>query len=267
VGPAAREPRLRQIKRKEQKKMIRNLKALGLALVAVFAMSALAASAAQATPIFTGYETPSGTHVHTIGTGTTAAGSIEKFVAGAGTVECHITYETTSLTGEDTELTVKPTKFTTPGTTEDGHCNTLALGANFKTDIDFEGCDYIFHSGVKLAANEYTGTVDIKCPEGKSIDIKITNSTAGTKCTLRVPAQNGLKHVIYKNQKVEKPTDVNVEATVAEIKYQVVEGGVLGCGKANGTYEGANGSTYSGSVTLKGEDTVKNPLDIEVSGE
>jgi hypothetical protein len=246
--------------------MTRNLKALGLALVAVFAMSALTASAAQATPKFTGNETPSGKPAHTIGTGTTNTGSIEKIVAGAGTLECHVTYETTSLTGEDTELTVKPTKFTTPGTTENGHCNTVSLGSNFKTDVDFEGCDYVFHSGVKLAENEYTGTVDIKCPEGKSVDIKVTNASATTKCTLRVPAQNGLKHVIYRNEKENKPIDVIVQATVVEMKYIQVEGGLLGCGRANGTYEGASGATYSGEVTLQGEDTVKNPLDVEVSG-
>ena len=44
--------------------MIRNLKALGLAVVAVFAMSAMAASAAQAAPEFTGIETIGAEHNH-----------------------------------------------------------------------------------------------------------------------------------------------------------------------------------------------------------
>jgi hypothetical protein len=246
--------------------MTLDLKALGLALVAVCAVSGLSVSAAQAAPKFTGYATPPGTHVHTIITGTTETGSVEKFTAGAGTTECHVSYESTSLTGEDTELTVKPTKVTTPGTTEDGHCNTLAFGANFKTDISYEGCDYVLHSGTKLAEDEYTGTSDIKCPEGKAIDIKVTNSSGTTKCTLKVPAQNGLAHVIFKITRKFRVM-VMVKVTFGGVKYQVIEGGLLGCGKPNGTYEGANGATQEGDYGLEGEDTEKNPLDFEISGE
>ncbi len=249
--------------------MTRNLKALGLALAAVFAMSALSAASAQAEPTFTGYETTAGEpHVHTTIEGTTDPGAIEKFKAGAGTVECHNKYSATSLDGDDPTLTVTVTEVATPDTKIVGHCNTNVPGiGNFKTDIEFTTCDYLFHTETKLEENTYTGKVDVKCTTpGDSIHVRITNAAGGTKCLITIPEQTGLEHVVYHNKKEEKPTKVTVTATVEKIKYVQTEGGILGCGQANGTYEGTKGATYTGEATVKAFNKAGTQIDAEVSG-
>ncbi len=249
--------------------MTRNLKALGLALAAVFAISALSAASAQAVPKFTGYETTAGNpHVHTIIEGTTSEVEpkpIEKFKAGAGTVECHNKYSGTDLTGDSSTLTITVTEVKTPNT-EGTHCNTNVPGiGNFKTDIEFTSCDYLFHVETKLKEDEYTGKVDVKCTTpGDSIHIRITNAAGGTKCLITVPEQTGLSHIVYHNRTDVKPTDITVTATVEKIKNIQTEGGILGCGRANGTYEDA---TYNGHATIKGFNTEGKQIDVEVSGE
>jgi hypothetical protein len=253
--------------------MTRNLKALGLALVAVFAFAAITSSAAQATPQFTGYETPSETHVHTIIKGTTE--NVEPFsetlTTNVGKVHCHVTYEATSLTGIDTELTVKPISFKTPGTSGEG-CLATAGGAEFKADVSANSCDYVVHSGKKLKADEYTGTIDVKCnTAGDFIDIKITKSgTEETKCTTKFPAQEGLTHAIFRNER--KPvgeTHTTAEVTISKANGKgltyITEGGLLNCGQANGEHK--EEGVYEGKITLQGQDTAANPLDLEVSGE
>ncbi len=244
--------------------MTRNLKALGLALAAVFAMSALSAASAQAEPTFTGYETPSGTHVHTTIKGTTDPGAIEIFDAGSK-IECHNTYSATDLTGDTKTLTVTVTDWKTPNTEEGKHCKANAGGlGNFKADIEFTSCDYLFHVDKFLEKDTYTGSVDIKCTTpGDSIHIRVTNSTGGTKCLITVPEQTGLNHIVFHNKTEIKPTKVTVTATVEKIKYTQTEGGILGCGKANGNYE----STYTGEATVEGFNTAGEQIDVEVSGE
>jgi hypothetical protein len=254
--------------------MTRNLKALGLALVAVFAFAAITSSAAQAVPLFTGYETPSGTRVHTILEGTTESGGsfAETFITGSGKIQCHVTYEGTSLTGIDTELTVQPIAFKRPESTVGPNCISVSAGVTLTAAVSFNSCDYVFHSGVKLASDEYTGTVDVKCTfAGDAIDIKITkNGTVETKCTIKVPAQSGLSHVIYRNER--KPageTHVTAEATVNKANGKGItytsEGGLLNCGLANG--EHVEGAEYEGRVTVNGANTSRTPIDVEVSGE
>jgi hypothetical protein len=253
--------------------MTRYLKALGLSVIAVCAMSAVAASGAQAEPLFTGYETPSETHVHTIIEGTTEANTTEKpetsvqaFHAGPTTVKCwHGHFSGTSLTGVEKTLTIAA-EYTGNKTETTGTCEVEGL----KTHVDMNGCHYKFNQPTKLAANEYTGTVDIVCEtEAKKgpITIKITKSgTEETKCTLKVPAQAGLKHIITRNKKEAKPTDVTVEATVSEIEYES-EGTQINCGVKPGVHKGAEGATYSGSITVQGFTTLGAQIDVEVSGE
>jgi hypothetical protein len=256
--------------------MIRNLKALGLALVAVFAFAAITSSAAQATVQFTGYETPGVTHVHTILKGTTE--NIEPFsetyTTAIGKIHCHVTYEATSLTGIDTELTVKVTKLTKPEETSVEDCITTIGTTKFTTHVRYNGCDYQFTNPKKLKADEYTGTIDVKCPEGKEIEVEITKlNEAVKKCLLKVPggAKNeNLGHIIYRNER--KPvgeTHVTVESTISKANGKGItyttEGGILNCGQVDG--EHVEGGEYVGKVTLAGFDTAGKPLDIEVSGE
>jgi hypothetical protein len=248
-----------------------NLKALGLVLTAMLTMSSLGASAAQAVPKFTGEETPGG-HVHTIIRGTTKIGSIERFFFGSLTYDCHVTYESTLFTGEEEALNVQLTKFTTPDTLIDGHCQATSGGSNFKGDIDLNGCHNVLHITKKISETmEYTGTVDIVCnTESKKgpITLKVTKSGGTeTKCTIKVPAQNGLSHVIYKVN-TEKPTDVTVVAAVSKANGKGItftsEGGLLNCGIADG--EHVEGAEYTGEVTVTGTNAAGEPIDVDIGG-
>jgi hypothetical protein len=256
--------------------MTRYLKALGLSVIAVCAMSAVAASGAQAVtaPHFTSATTPGEVHEHTILSGTSeteANGGVQKFKAGA-TVECyHAHFAGTSLTGTDESLTIEA-EYTGNKTETLGTCETSGL----VTHVNMEGCDFRLHAGVELAAAEFTGTVDVVCPEGKEIDIKITKAGGvETKCTLKIPGEGtakggtqntGLKHVIYKNINTggePKRTDVTVEANVKEIEY-TSEGTKVNCGVEPGVHNGAGGATYTGNSIISGENTEGKPLDVTV---
>jgi hypothetical protein len=254
---------------RKERKMARKLQALGLAFGVVLAMGALTASSAWAVPEFTGYHTqPPEEHTHTIVVGTTELETIEKFSAATGHVECHVSYEGTLLTGTGKTLTISPTDFRYPNETVEPSCRThsTALNQDFTTHVSFNSCDYTFHVETKIKIDEYTGSLDVQCTTpGDEIDIKITkNGSLETKCTIKVPAQNGLKHIIFRNErKPAKETHVTAEPTVEKIEY-TTEGGLLNCGIANGK---RNDGVYTGKVTLGGENTVGEKLDLEVSGE
>jgi hypothetical protein len=253
--------------------MTRYLKALGLSVIAVCAMSAVAASGAQAAPEITGCETSGEicTHVHTIVTGTSEEPTaehpetgVQKFKAGQ-TVECwHAHFEGTLETGTATSLTLSA-KYTGSKTETLGTCETSGL----VTHVDMNGCHYRLNAPTNIEPGVYTGTVDIICnTEGKAgpITIKITKSGGEeTKCTLKVPAQAGLQHVITRNKSATKPTDITLEATVKEIEYES-EGTQINCGVKPGVHKGAEGATYTGNVTVKGFNTAEQQIDLTVNG-
>jgi len=218
--------------------MIRNLRVLGLAFVAVLAMSALAATAAQAAPQFTcsAYEC-SATGSNTIGS--------ETFTTEAGGVQCdsHFTVEEvgttvgTGIQNAETKVTVTPTY---TGCTAFGF-----LGAT----VNVEGCDYVFTATEKIAEGVYTHHVDVVCPTGQSIKI-----TAGT-CKAEVKAQTGLTRV--KTTNLANGT-VTVQPEVGGISLNVTQDG-FGC-PFSGT--GAKTGSYHGHVVVARE----GGGDISVSG-
>jgi hypothetical protein len=144
--------------------MIRNLKSLGLALVAVLAMSAVVASAAQAVPSFTASAYPA------TATGSNAKGG-EAFTLDGSTVQCDSHFQGT-LSAAGSTLTVTPK-----------YSNCEAFGF-LEATVNTEGCTYVFHATEQVAAGVYNHHVDVVCPAGKSIKI-----TAGT-CKAEVTAQN-----------------------------------------------------------------------------
>jgi hypothetical protein len=246
--------------------MFGKARALGLALAAIFTVGALAASAAQAVPTFTGYETEGETHnlVHTIGQGTTEPEGIVAFTAGPiGVIECHGESAGTSLTGEDTELTGAPT-FSDPETNGLPDCKTNIGGTKYTTHINMNGCEFHQHASKKIAENEYEGTIDVKCPMGKSIEIKTTKlGSEETKCAIKVGAQNGLGPGFARNKKESKPTEITIESKISNIEY-TSEGGLFNCGTSNGKH---SGGTLTGTAIAQGFNTEGKQIDIEISGE
>jgi len=203
--------------------MIRSLKSLGLALVAVLAMSAVVASAAQATPQYTGSAYPVN------GTGTNAVGN-ETFTTPGGTVQCD-SHFSGSLAEPSSTLTVTP-KYT--------NCKAFSF---LNATVDMMGCDYLFHAGASLGEGKYSHTVDVVCEEGEG-PITIT---AGT-CKADVSSQSGLGTVTTTNL---GDGTVTVQPNVSEITLNVTEDG-FGCPfPGKGHYKG----TYHGDVVLKNSET------------
>jgi hypothetical protein len=245
--------------------MISKIQALGVALTAALAIGAMLASAAQAEPEITGFETEGTKHKHvqTTYTGTSDPETFDTFSTGAGTVECHGHYEGPSITGQERELTLYAT-YSYPGNTFKLDCR-MRFGEDvtFTTDVSMNSCHYGLFPSTKIKTDEYTGTVDVICATpGDAIDIKITKS-AEKNCTIKIPAQKGLKHVIFHNNTDETPTDVTITMTVEGAKY-TTEGGLLVCGIANGEH---NDGRFESTMTLEALNKNGAQIDTEVSGE
>ena len=179
--------------------MIRNLKALGFALAALFALSAVAASTA---PAQQGTITSTGPFIVT-GTETGAAGSNAWTLFGLKTECPGSTYSgglnnTTphqGLPSGSTTVTI------TPHYNDEPH-GCIVTPGNFRATTDMNGCDYLAHVGVTTGgvAGTYGGTIDIVCPVGqeitKTLATNTTDLTAGKlMCIQHIPPQVGLTGV------------------------------------------------------------------------
>jgi hypothetical protein len=193
--------------------MIRNLKSLGLALVAVLAMSAVVASAAHAVPQYTA------SSYSATATGANNKGG-ETFTTSGGTVTCDSHFQGT-LSAASSTLTVTP-----------NYSNCEAFGF-LSADVHENGCTYVFHATSKLSTDHYSSSVDIVCPAGKTMVI------TASACEVSVGAQNGLSSVTTQNL---AGGQVTVVPNVGNITMNVTKDG-FGCpfsstGHTKGTYHG-----------------------------
>lgn len=201
--------------------MTRNLKVLGLAVVAALALVALAASSASATnPRF-----------HTEQAHTALNGSQEgtnTFKVNAGTVHCATaTFTGTSSVVTPTELTIAPNY--------QGCKITTVTFETLEAVVDMNGCHYLFTP---------SGQVHLTCP---TAPIRVTAPL----CTVTVHPQT-VEKVDYTNVDVEKTRSTTVTSTATGLAYtqsSLCPGGGAGS-FTNGTYAGSVGTTC--------EDTVKN---------
>jgi hypothetical protein len=216
----------RGIVQSKGKKMTSKLKALGLALVAVFAMSAVAASAASAqNGIFTsdGPATLIGTP-----TGTEVENSITAF---GKTVTCpKVIY-----TGHKANVT--PHEAIPSGATEvtlTPHFGVCAMGA-FPVTVDMNGCDFV------IAIKETTGVADqynlhttVKCPAGQHLVVTAFTNAAGH--TANTPFCNltltenaagyaGLKQTDTTNSTLD--VTGTIEGMVLDKKSNTADSGIL----------------------------------------
>lgn len=173
--------------------MTPSLKALGLALAAVFAVSAVAATAAsaqQGTLTSDGPVTLVGEEIalNTI----TAFGLTAKCPGSTGTGHKYSETPHQLIPSGATTFTL------TPHIKQANHNCQLNPGG-FPATTDFNGCDYVAHLGETTGgvADTYGGTIDIVCPPGKEIVWTLfTNTTDETNnkpfCVLDVKPQIGL---------------------------------------------------------------------------
>jgi len=227
--------------------MIRNLKAMGLALVAVLALGAVVASSASAST-FEAESYPVTLTGSQIGT--------DVFTTNAGTVSCtNATYHGSSSAASST-VEVAPTY---SGCTAFGFIN---------TPIDVNGCKYLFHSGAKNSADNYAGTVDIVCPKVETEGGTIHNTSivvTGAGCTVTIGSQSGLSGITFVDNTTASPKkDVTTKIAISQKIAYTVD---AGCSTTKaGSF--TNGS-YTGEATVTGDVPGKEPavpVGVAVSG-
>jgi len=228
--------------------VIRNLKALGLALVAVFAMSAVAASAAHATAAEFSWD--SGTTQLTGTAASVAEGGTQKFgiTGGLLSTSCDTVYANAPVSGTSATSVTTNTKVTYTNTVEEnaGEKHTCTASTGGKVTVSTTDCNYRFNAGTTVTAGTSSGTVDIVCPAGST---GITVNSPGL-CLIHIFAQNGLGPVNYSTM-AGPPEDITIEPNVNNITY--THTGLCGnATKADGTYTGkvtVKGSNASGGQT------------------
>ncbi len=219
--------------------MIRNLKALGLALAAVFAFSALSASAASATnDHFTAEKETA------LLTGVSHDNVFQRTASGTK-FECTTSKFAATIKNGDTQATVDATyngtKGITPHTT---HCTSSAGNVT----IDMNGCHYILTGSTTKLDPTADAEVWITCPEGKQIQI-----TSSLGVTISVPAQTptggGVSYANIANHAGSGKTGVKVTATVTGITASCAP--ALACA-FGGVPSHANDYEYNGTVNITG---------------
>jgi hypothetical protein len=150
--------------------MIRNLKALGLALAAVFALSAVAASAASAQ---VGTITSTG---NVTLTGTENAGQPNAFTTFGLEIKCpgstytfHKLNSSTAFIPNDSSTATITPHYKQPCVAEPG---------GFPTTIDMNGCDYAITLGTTVVANKYNTTFHVVCAGANQITTTIFTTAA-----------------------------------------------------------------------------------------
>jgi hypothetical protein len=242
--------------------MIRNLKTLSLALVALLALSAMATSAAQA-------DKP-------------ARETAEKYPVKYDSKLIkpmvmkrqgrEITCETVTLEGENDETEHDSITFNATY----GGCHSILLGTKMPVTFTMNGCEYedkltadiIKHKDGK-ETHTYTAVTDVKCPAGQQIEIHVyANATAHaegkTTCKYKVgeAGNTGLGITDITNEPAggTTPKDwLKVHIKLAKL-VSSAEGSPLICGSAHDT-EG----TMDGEGEIKGTDKDGKPNGITVS--
>jgi hypothetical protein len=213
-------------KGKKGNTMIRNLKALGLALFAVLAMGAFTASAASAGD----FHSESATH--TVIKGSQVGSDV--FTVKAGTVKC----EEATYAGEQVGATATTVKVT-PTYTE---CTAFGF---VKTAIDTNGCTYEFSGD--------NNNVVIACPTAPitvtafNCHVKVgSQSLAGITYT-NTPTKAEAEHEEKETGKSSRLRDVDVGVNITGITYTQESKSFPGC--SNGTFTDGK---YTGAATVQG---------------
>lgn len=204
--------------------MIRNLKTLGLTLVAAIVLGAMSASAASAQT--QGMLTTDGASVTLNITETGAAGS-NAFTAGASKIECPGTTYVGHEVGSATKLVPNKAKEVTITPTYK-NCQATTNKVVSPMTITMNGCDYVYHVGNTVAADTYATTADIVCPPGKVIDMEFFMDAKHTMkiCDDTIPPNVGIEGPHLKST----PASDDIDITGTEIAKGSASG--LLCGES-----------------------------------
>jgi hypothetical protein len=211
--------------------MIRNLKALGLAMVAAFALSAVGATAAQALTADVG----AGGNTITAKQAGTGEHTEHSFVLSSKrTLKCNGALFEGSIVNGAKEIKVTPI-----------YSGCFSNGSQ-PTTVTHNGCKYRFYGGNEVTANHFDNIeVDL---EGCSKELEVhvysseANHTSGTVlCTYKVHAFTGKTGNTAEN----KAPNVDLTSTVTDIKVTRVTGSALSCGAEEQT------AVYTGQTSVK----------------
>lgn len=226
--------------------MIRNLKAIGIAIVAIFAMSAVAASAAHATEARVKCGGPGECTIkvtHHPGPGV----PLGKFHTNAGDVEC----EEFNAMGEPFKDETKQS-IVTLTELKYSECE---LGGIFATVSVGSGCHYTLHSGNTITGGA-EGLVDLAATAGGCV---IVIKAGACEVTVNGP-QNNLSKIIYTNVKTGTKEEITAHAEVGSIAYTTTASCPGGAGSfGNGTYK----ETITAKAFNKANETEQTDLTFE----
>lgn len=191
--------------------MPRLLRTFGITVFALLALGSLSAAAAQAGQFTVGAYPAKveGQHV-----------GLHSLTTEIGVMECESKLEG-SLTMVSEDLTLTPV-----------YKCTIAGKA---VHVSSNGCDYRFHAGATLGADEVEGSMDVKCPAGATIDFEVTSAPV---CHLRIGEQLGLNDVTFINRTMAQ--DVDFDFDLEGIAYTLGANCSTQGAFANGTYEGTS---------------------------
>jgi hypothetical protein len=212
--------------------MIRNLKALGLAVMAMFAMGAVAASSASADFV-------SGSHETILAAESTKGG--QTFTTPGGLfVTCeNVGVEHTTIGTTEESITAVPVY---------GTCLLGAEGVEAPAHVSMNGCAYEFTTDTE---------VHIECPEGKQIEVKGEFVPPFKSKCLDIPEQTPTDPTVhYENQGSGDTMHVEIESTVDGITYETT--GICG----EGLHHDA---AYHGDVTVTGENPAGEHVAVTVA--
>jgi hypothetical protein len=236
--------------------MIRNLKVLGLALVAVFAMSAVVASAASAANGLLTSDGPATLDA------TEIAGQLNVFTAFGGEVKC----PGSTITGHEVGSTTKgvPSGSSNATLTPDYNqatCVAVISGTSHKATVTMNGCDYVLHLGeTNGEIDTYKSTVDVVCPAGASIIVDVyfaTNNENLKVCEITVGPTNNAGRA---GGTIKDTTtgDLEVHGTYKAISASETGAGCVG-GPTTVTAE------LHANLTVKGTNALKENTNISLS--
>lgn len=169
--------------------MIRNLKALSLALTVSFAIGAVVVSVASAQQCVLTSDGPVTLNMSETGVDQNATTMFGEKIECVGTVYTGHYFNVTphiAIPGAATTITVTP---------HYNNANCTSFPGPRKVTITMNGCDFVFHIGNTVGADRYALFADIVCPAGQRIEKHVyvgPNDELESWCTYTIKPQAGL---------------------------------------------------------------------------
>lgn len=242
--------------------MLRNLKALGLAITAMFALSAMTAVAAQANEeghIVSAFETDEHEISNIFATDENEDNDLV-FTSPGGVVDCAVNDFHGTLGNEGTEK-----RLTLEATFGGAKVGSGCTAAGFPATVFNNGCHLTFYTAETTAettseVGEWRVTTDLHCPDGQpGIVVKAYSGGAHgfQVCQIVVPPQTELEGVTIHNKANTPSEPHDLTATVDVEGIHETQSGLCGSGEGEATMEG--------EVTITAEsEEFKDPIDLYV---